>query len=139
MTNGSDSIVEQPKWIKLIDTMDYIYDFITCDGDIFYFRTNHNAPNYRLISMNVNSKEIKEIIAEDKNDILESVIRVYHDYFAVQYLSHVKSVLYLFEMRTGQQLRKFDLPIGNIGIWYVIAKENKFFSSIFTSTYMHDF
>ncbi len=117
LTNSSDSIVEQPNWIKLIDNMDFVYDFVTSQDDLLYLKTNAQAENFRLITINTKTKEIKEIISENKNDLLEDITRVYENYFLVRYLSHVKSVLYLFDMKTGQQLRKFDLPIGNISIW----------------------
>jgi len=101
----------------LIDNADFVYNFITSEGDLLYLKTNNQAEKYRLITINVKTKEIKEILAEDQNDILEDITRVYGKYFVVRYLSHVKSVLYLYEMKTGKQLRKFDLPIGNISFW----------------------
>ncbi|CAF3974170.1 unnamed protein product, partial [Adineta steineri] len=117
LLNLSDSIVEQPNWLKLIDNMDFIYDFVTSQGDLLYFRTTAQAQNFRLISMNIKTKEIKEIISEDKNNILEDVTRVYEKYFVVRYLADVKSILYLYDMESGKQLRKFDLPIGTISVW----------------------
>lgn len=117
LTKSSDSIVEQPNWTKLIDNMDFVYDFITSQGDLLYLKTNSEAENFRLITINTKTNEIKEIISEDKNGLLEDITRVHGNYFLVRYLSHVKSVLYLFDMKTGKQLRKFDLPIGNILIW----------------------
>ncbi|CAF3226968.1 unnamed protein product [Rotaria sp. Silwood2] len=114
---SSDSIVEQPNWSKLIDNMDFVYNFVTSQDDLLYVTTNAQAENFRLITINTKTKEIKEVIAEDKNDLLEDVTRVYEKYFLVRYLSHVKSILYLYEMETGRQLRKFDLPIGNISAW----------------------
>ncbi|CAF1415204.1 unnamed protein product [Rotaria sordida] len=117
LLKSSDSIVEHPNWTKLIDNMDFIYDFVTSQGDLLYLKTNVQAENFRIITINTKTKEIKEIISEDKNDLLEDITRVYEKYFLVRYLSHVKSVLYLYEMETGRQLRKFDLPIGNISVW----------------------
>ncbi len=117
LSKSSDSIVEQPNWIKLIDNMDFVYHFVTSQDDLLYLKTNFEAENFRLITMNTKTKEMKEIIGENKNDLLEDITRVYENYFLIRYLSHVKSVLYLYEMKTGQQLRKFDLPIGNISIW----------------------
>ena len=117
LSNSSDSIVQQPQWTKLIDTMDSVYDFVTSQGDLLYLRTNAQAPNFRLITMNTKTNEVKEVIAENTNDILEDVTRVHDKYLLVRYLSHVKSVLYLYEMESGKQRRQFDLPIGNIGVW----------------------
>jgi protease II len=97
--------------------MDFVYNFVTSEDDLLYLKTNFQAENFRIITMNIKTKEIKEIISEDKNDLLEDLTRVYENYFLVRYLSHVKSVLYLYDMKTGEKLRKFDLPIGNISIW----------------------
>jgi len=97
--------------------MDFVYNFVTSEDDLLYLKTNFQAENFRLITMNIKTKEIKEIISEDKNDLLEDLTRVYESYFLARYLSHVKSVLYLYDMKTGEKLRKFDLPIGNISIW----------------------
>lgn len=117
LSKSSDSIVEHLNWSKLIDNMDFVYDFVTSKDELFYLRTNAQAENFRLITINIKTKEIKEIISQDKTDLLEDVTRVYKKYFLVQYLSHVKSILYLYDMESGQQLRKFDLPIGNISVW----------------------
>lgn len=117
LTNGSESIVAQPSWTKLIDTMDSTYDFVTSEGPLLYFHTNGQAPNYRLITIDSRTSEVREIIPESAEAILEDVTRVHQDYFLVRYLSHVKSILYLYEMKTGKKLRQFDLPIGTIGAW----------------------
>ena len=117
LTNGSDSIVAQPSWTKLIESMDFTYDFVTSEGNLLYFRSNAQAPNYRLISIDSQTNEVKEIIEENPDEILEDVTRVYQNYFLVRYLSHVKSILYLYEMKTGRKIRQFDLPIGTIGAW----------------------
>jgi prolyl oligopeptidase len=117
LSKSSDSIVEQLNWIKLIDNMDFVYHFVTSQDDLLYLKTNFEAANFRLITINIKTKEIKELISENKNDLLEDVTRVYENYFLTRYLSHVKSALYLYDMKTGQQLRKFDLPIGNISLW----------------------
>lgn len=117
LAKTSDSIVAQPNWIKLIDNLDFVYEFVTSQGDLLYLQTNHQAKNYRLITMNTKTNEIQEIIPENPDDLLEDVTHVHGKYFLVRYLSHVKSVLYLYDMNSGQQLRKFDLPIGTISVW----------------------
>lgn len=122
LTKQSDSIVEQLNWTKLIDNMDFVYQFITSEGDLLYLKTNAQAEHFRLITINTKTAEIKEVIADHETDILEDVTRVHGKYFVVRYLSHVKSVLYLYEMASGRQVRKFDLPIGNISAWYGVRR-----------------
>ena len=117
LPKASDSIVAQASWNKLIDHMDFVYEFVTSEDELLYLKTNAQAEKFRLITIDTKTKEIKEIINEDENDLLEDVMRVHGKYFLVRYLSHVKSVLYLCDMKNGEQLRKFDLPVGNISIW----------------------
>ena len=45
---------------KLIDNFDGLYSDVTNDGEVFYFHTNINSPKYKLISMNIRTKEVKE-------------------------------------------------------------------------------
>jgi hypothetical protein len=60
-----------------------------------YFRfpleTLAQVENFCLITINTKkTKEIKEIINENKNDLLEYITHVYENYFLVLYLSHIK-------------------------------------------------
>ena len=86
LPNSSNSIVENPPWSKLIDHMDFVYEFVTSHDDLFYLKTNDQAANFRLITINTQTKEIKEIIREDQNDLLEDIIRVHEKYFLARYL-----------------------------------------------------
>ncbi|CAF3159733.1 unnamed protein product [Rotaria sp. Silwood2] len=72
-------------------------DFVTSQGDLLYLKTNVQAENFHLITSNTKTKEIKDIISEDKNDLLEDI-----------------TLLYLYEMETERQFRKFDLPSRNL-------------------------
>ena len=37
--------------IKLVDNFDAGYDYITNEGNVFYFKTNKDAPRYKLVTV----------------------------------------------------------------------------------------
>ena len=38
-------------FVKVVDNFDAEYDYVTNDGSVFTFKTNLNAPRYRLINI----------------------------------------------------------------------------------------
>ncbi|CAM4749485.1 unnamed protein product [Rotaria magnacalcarata] len=48
LSKSPDSIVENPNWSKLIVNLDFVYEFITSEDDLFYLRTNSQAENIYL-------------------------------------------------------------------------------------------
>jgi len=69
----------------------YGYCSIANDGSVFYFRTNENASQYKLISIDI-SMEIPSstiVIPEQRDALLCDVLRVHKDRFVVQYKCNV--------------------------------------------------
>lgn len=69
----------------------YGYCSIANDGSVFYFHTNENAPQYKLISIDISMKEPSStiVIPERRDALLCSVSRVHKDRFVVQYKHNV--------------------------------------------------
>jgi prolyl oligopeptidase len=81
--------------IKLIDNFDAEYSYITNDGTLFYFKTNLNAPRYRIISINFASPEVthwKEVIPHTE-DVLSYAVPANHNQMILAYMQHVKHVI----------------------------------------------
>lgn len=82
--------------IKISDLSDLIFDslqYVTNNGSKFIFRTNRNAPNYRLISVDLNDPAEKKwttLLAEDEKDVLESVQCVDENKLIIVYMRDVK-------------------------------------------------
>uniref|UniRef100_A0A8C5PPG9 Prolyl endopeptidase n=1 Tax=Leptobrachium leishanense TaxID=445787 RepID=A0A8C5PPG9_9ANUR len=60
-------------WVKLIDNFEGEYEYITNEGTVFTFKTNRNAPNYKLINIDFSDPEEskwKELIPEHNKDVL---------------------------------------------------------------------
>lgn len=81
------------------------------------FRTNKNAPNYRLIVIDFDKPEEsnwKTLIAEHSTDVLDWSYCVNEDKLILGYIHDVKSKLEVHSLSDGSFLRDFPLDIGSI-------------------------
>ena len=94
----------------LIEGFDFGYKFAGSIGDELYFRTNHDAPNNRLIAIDVNDPEPgawREIIAETE-DVLNGVSLVGGKLIA-DYMHDAHSVVNILDLE-GEQNGIVNLP-----------------------------
>lgn len=103
--------------IPIITKIEADYEFIANNGTSFIFRTNKNAPNYKLIIIDVENpapESWQTLIPESEKDVLEWAEAVYDNYLAICYIQDVKSVLQLHDLKTGKLIKKFPLETGTI-------------------------
>ncbi|CCF49758.1 hypothetical protein NDA11_003658 [Ustilago hordei] len=112
----------QFSWIPLALSFKYVLNYITNKGNRFYFMTNKDAPNYRLVSVDIDPSKalatknvweltgedavVKDVIAEDKNALLGSVQVIDHNKLLVVYSRDVKDELYQYELETGKRVER---------------------------------
>jgi prolyl oligopeptidase len=102
--------------VRLLDDFDASYDFVGNDGDVFYFRTNLDAPRYRLIAINVHqpSRERWREIIPESDEVLDGV-RIVHGTFVADYLEDAHTRIALFDGE-GRHMRDLPLPtLGSVG------------------------
>ena len=72
-----------------------MYYSVANDGTVFYLRTNKDAPQYKLVSVDIadppEKRVFKEVIPEDKNAHLENILAVNGDYAVVVYKRNVST------------------------------------------------
>eukprot|EP01104_Vermistella_antarctica_P001803 TRINITY_DN1192_c0_g1_i1.p1 TRINITY_DN1192_c0_g1~~TRINITY_DN1192_c0_g1_i1.p1 ORF type:complete len:792 (+),score=247.82 TRINITY_DN1192_c0_g1_i1:32-2377(+) len=122
--------------VKLIDTFDFKYDYVTNEGSLFYFQTNDAAPRDRLISIDI-EKPAREnwcdIIPHHAQHVLASVESVAGDKVLVAYVQDVVDRLHLYRLKDGHHIQEIELPsVGTISSTSCRKKENYIFYS-FTS------
>ena len=102
---------------RIVEKFEADYDYITNEGDIFYFRTNNNAPNYRVIAIdfkNPAESNWKTLIEQHSRNVLDWVFCVNKNKLAVCYMEDVKSVLQIHSLESGKFEFKFPLEHGNV-------------------------
>ena len=103
-----DLLHPDSKVVELLNKQDATYDFIGNEGNVFWFRTNLNAPKARIVAIDVqNPDEMKEIVPE-RDDTLESISLV-GNLFVATYLKDAHSVVRLFEVN-GKSAGEIALP-----------------------------
>ncbi|XP_022769294.1 prolyl endopeptidase-like isoform X2 [Durio zibethinus] len=102
-------------FVKLIDQFDAQYLTVANDDSSFTFLTNKDAPKYKLVRVDLKepSKWI-DVIPEDEKDVLESACAVNGNQMIVSYLSDVKYVLQVRDLKTGSMLHKLPIDIGTV-------------------------
>lgn len=94
-------------WDKVIDEFEASYSYIANDGPKFYFITNNDAPNYKLVAIDISepaeTRTFYDVLPEDKEASLEDVTSVDKDKFVVVYKRDVKDEIYIHSM-DGQRL-----------------------------------
>ncbi|KAL7207348.1 hypothetical protein ACSBR1_029327 [Camellia fascicularis] len=102
-------------FVKLIDNFDAGYDAIANDDTLFTFRTNKDAPKYKLVRVDLREPTAWfDVLQEAEKDVLESAVAVNVNQVLVSYLSDVKYVLQLRDLKTGSLLHHLPLDIGTV-------------------------
>ncbi|KAH9307240.1 hypothetical protein KI387_035151, partial [Taxus chinensis] len=100
---------------KLVDNFDAQYHLVLNNQTFFTFRTNKNAPRYKLVCVDIREPEPwRDIIEESEKDVLVSAHGVNNDKLLVCYLRDVKYVLQVRHSETGQLLHNLSIDIGTI-------------------------
>jgi prolyl oligopeptidase len=103
--NKEDGIGPNIKWNKVIDEFDAEYDVITNHGSTLYVRTNKDASQYKVITIDLAKKnEVKDLIPET-DAFLSDVSSVNKDNLAIIYKRNVKDEIYVYS-RDGKQLTR---------------------------------
>uniref|UniRef100_A0A8C2GH38 Prolyl endopeptidase n=1 Tax=Cyprinus carpio TaxID=7962 RepID=A0A8C2GH38_CYPCA len=123
-------------WVKLIDNFDAEYEYVTNEGTVFTFKTNLDAPQYRLINVDFAQPSIsqwKELIPQHDKDVIgEQRCFLGNHFLFVCFLHDVKNVLKMFHLSSGEEIRTFPLDVGSIVGFTGRKKDSEIFYS-FTS------
>ncbi|XP_019880935.1 prolyl endopeptidase isoform X2 [Aethina tumida] len=94
------------------------YEYITNNDRKFYFRTNKNAANYRVVMIDLDKPEEEaweDLIPENPKDVLDWAHIVNNNMLVVCYLKDVKNVMQIHDLISGKKLYDFKLDVGTIG------------------------
>lgn len=115
---------------KIVEKFESDYNYITNEGSKVYFRTNKNAPNYRIIIIdfdNYAEENWQTVVAEHESDVLDWARCVDNDKIVLCYIQDVKSTLQVNSLKDGKLISTFNLDIGTV----VSLSGDKKYSEIF--------
>ncbi|KAH0456447.1 hypothetical protein IEQ34_014354 [Dendrobium chrysotoxum] len=102
-------------FVKLVDNFEARYYLVANNDTEFTFLTNKESPRYKLVRVDLNKPEIwSDVLPEDQNDVLESAYAVNGNQLLVCYLSDVKHILQIRDLKTGQLLHNLPIDIGTV-------------------------
>lgn len=127
---GSSSFLP---FIKLVDTFDAQYSVISNDETLFTFLTNKDAPKYKLVRVDLKEPySWTDVVEEHEKDVLASACAVNGNHLVACYMSDVKHILQIRDLKSGSLLHQLPLDIGSVSDVSARRKDNTFFFS-FTS------
>ncbi|KAF5181011.1 Prolyl endopeptidase [Thalictrum thalictroides] len=102
-------------FVKLVDNFDARYKAIANDCTEFTFLTNKDAPRYKIVRVDLKEPTVwSDVLPEDEKDVLESAYAVNGNNILVSYLSDVKYVLQIRNLKTGMLLHDLPVDIGTV-------------------------
>jgi prolyl oligopeptidase len=93
--------------VPLIDKWESLYQYVGSSHDQIFFRTDHNAPQYRLVSFNLTDGTQKEVVAETDGTIETASFG--RDRFFIHYLQDAVSKAMVHRI-DGSLEREIHLP-----------------------------
>lgn len=123
-------IIDKLKLTQIVFKFESDYEYITNTKSIVTFRTNKNAPNYRLINIDFNNpaeENWETLIAEHPKNVLDWATCVDNNKLVLGYIDDVKSGLQVNLLDNGEPIKVFPLNIGSI----VAFSGDKKYSEIF--------
>ncbi|HEY1727191.1 MAG TPA: prolyl oligopeptidase family serine peptidase [Candidatus Baltobacteraceae bacterium] len=102
------------------------YSFIDSSGTVLYFRTNHLAPNWKLVAIDLKKPSVERDIVPEKSETLTSVDAA-GGFFIAQYRRDAHAELAIFDRR-GTPVRDVALPgIGVVDVSAAPATSNFYY------------
>ncbi|KAJ6241640.1 prolyl endopeptidase [Anaeramoeba flamelloides] len=121
---------------KVIDNLDFEYEYITNYGTKFIFKTNNNAEMGKVIEIDISKSEEQnwvEVVPQ-KKDVLTNVSIVNEHYLILCYLHNVVNQLFLYNIQ-DQTSKELALPdLGSV-YWRSSKKNNEFF--LYFTSFLH--
>ncbi|CAN8240150.1 unnamed protein product [Cochlearia groenlandica] len=120
-------------FIKLVDTFDAQYSVISNDETLFTFLTNKDASKYKLVRVDLKEPNSwTDVVAEHEKDVLASACAVNGKQLVACYMSDVKHILQIRDLKSGSLLHQLPLDIGSVSDVSARREDSTFFFS-FTS------
>ncbi|XP_074603193.1 prolyl endopeptidase-like isoform X2 [Brevipalpus obovatus] len=106
------------KLTPLVQKFEASYEFVANDERIVYLHTNRDAPNYKMIKIDLDHPEKsnwQDIIPHHEKDVLSHLACVNDDKLVTVYMRDVCDIIQIRELRSGSLILTPEISIGTIG------------------------
>ncbi|KAL8524266.1 hypothetical protein ACS0TY_014007 [Phlomoides rotata] len=115
-------------FVNLVNNFEGSYTYVANDETIFTFLTNKDAPRYKVVQVDLKEPTSwTDIVEEHERDVLETADAAGDNKLVLNYLSDVKNVLQIRDLRTGELLHHLPLEIGAVSEVKCRRKDSLFF------------
>lgn len=112
---GFKGSTEPLPFMKLIDSFEAKYVYVANDGTSFTFQTDKDAPKCKLVRVDLmDPRKWDDVVPESEKDVLESAVAVSRNKVILSYVSDVKTVLQVRDLKTGSFLCQLPIGIGAV-------------------------
>jgi len=124
----------------MVDNFDAQYDYVANDGPVFTFKTNLNAPRYKLVRVDlsdeskINKPETWTEVLSQSDNVLKWAAALKGDVMVCDYLVDAKDVLQVRKLSSGDFLGELDLPIGSVTSFSCRREDSDFYFKFQTFT-----
>ncbi|KAK7202313.1 serine peptidase clan SC, family S9A [Novymonas esmeraldas] len=117
---------------KVVNTFAGEYRYLGNEGTTFYLTSTKDAPRKKVVSMDFNTAEEVDIVAEQESVL--NIAALVKDTLLLVYLEDVKDVVYYRKLHGSASMSKLDLPVGTVTS--VFCSYKKDFVSFKISSFM---
>lgn len=102
---------------RLVDQLDALYHYVANDDTVFTFMTNKGAPRCKLVRVDLNEPSTwTDLLPESDKEVLVSASTANQNQLIICYLSDVKHILQIRDLKTGSLLHPLPIDIGTVRI-----------------------
>uniref|UniRef100_A0A7S1DPL6 Prolyl endopeptidase n=3 Tax=Hemiselmis andersenii TaxID=464988 RepID=A0A7S1DPL6_HEMAN len=115
---------------KLIDNFDAGYDYVTNEKELFYFKTNKDAPKYKVITIDLGDPGTTKDLIPHKEDVLSDALCVANNLLVCVYMKDAHETLWIYSLTDGSVKQQVALPdIGSVANCTGRKEDSEFFYS----------
>ncbi|XP_066158222.1 prolyl endopeptidase isoform X1 [Euwallacea fornicatus] len=111
----SQKVTEKLELVPVVTNFEADYEYITNVNSRFYFRTNKNALNFRVIVIDFNSPAESnwEVFIPEQQAVLDDVHLINNSMLVVCYLVDVKHKMHIIDL-SGTKVYEFAINLGTV-------------------------
>lgn len=107
--------------VRLINEQEAAFSYVANDDTLFYLSTNLDAPNNKIISIDLSSPDRSswsDVVPHHERNVLSTSIAVNTSQLVLVYMENVSDHLYLHTLENGERVMELPLPeAGDVSVW----------------------